>query len=100
MSNVGNASTNLAYYVPLHSGGLVQIVDLGPGIGGGAAEMPPAPPLSLAERKAAALAMIDALEAEERAAEPHPLALAVRRTDTFSQGVDQRTGLPRWAVWR
>lgn len=95
MRNVGRTSTNIAYY-----SGSVQIVDLGPGIGGGAAETPTAAPLSLAERKAAALAMLAAVEAEQRAAEPHPLALAVRRTDPFSQGIDQRTGCPQWVTWR
>lgn len=76
----------------------VESADCGPGVTGGAgAETPPAAPLSLAARKAAAQAMLAAVEAEERAAEPSPLVESVRRSDTFVRGISQLTGKPAWA---
>jgi hypothetical protein len=86
MSNAGS--------LPRH----VEPADLGPGVTGGAgAETPPAAPQSLAERKAALLAMLDVVEAEERAADPAPLALAVKRADRMVAGINQRTGKP-WGM--
>ena len=103
MTSVGSVSTKLIvnaidgrqYTVPIHSA--VEPADCGSGVTGGAsAETPPEAPRSLAALIADAKALVASLEAEARSAEPHPLALAVRRSDTFVRGVSQLTGKPGW----
>lgn len=55
------------------------------------------PPYTYAQRKAALQALMDALVAEEQAAEPAPVALAVRRADRMVAGINQLTGKP-WGL--